>query len=134
MAEQTLNQSPDDNRRAGQPPAWSSAADEVLPGSQGTNTVRGTWSSEGEAGRHHRLQAGSAVASPTAEPGTPSPRFVLPRLDRIAERAQRYPDMAFTTLAHHLDVAMLERAFWGLNPRSAAGVDRVTGTRAEPAF
>jgi group II intron reverse transcriptase/maturase len=51
---------------------------------------------------------------------------VQPRLDRIAEQAQQYPDMAFTTLAHHLDVAMLERAFWGLNPRSAAGVDRVT--------
>ena len=34
--------------------------------------------------------------------------------------------MAFTTLAHHLDVAMLERAFWSLNPRSAPGLDRVT--------
>jgi group II intron reverse transcriptase/maturase len=34
--------------------------------------------------------------------------------------------MAFTTLAHLLDVAMLERAFWSLNPRSAPGVDRVT--------
>jgi len=34
--------------------------------------------------------------------------------------------MAFTTLAHHLDVAMLERAFGSLNPHSAPGVDRVT--------
>ncbi len=34
--------------------------------------------------------------------------------------------MACTTLAHHLDVAMLERAFQRLNPRSAPGVDRVT--------
>jgi len=34
--------------------------------------------------------------------------------------------MAFTTLAHHLDRAMLERAFGSLNPRSAPGVDRVT--------
>jgi group II intron reverse transcriptase/maturase len=34
--------------------------------------------------------------------------------------------MAFTTLAHHLDAALLERAFWSLNPRSAAGMDRVT--------
>ena len=33
--------------------------------------------------------------------------------------------MAFTTLAHLLDVAMLERAFWSLNPKSAPGVDRV---------
>ncbi len=34
--------------------------------------------------------------------------------------------MACTTLAHHLDVAMLGRAFFRLNPQSAAGVDRVT--------
>jgi hypothetical protein len=34
--------------------------------------------------------------------------------------------MAFTTLAHLLDVPMLERAFWSLNPKSAPGVDRVT--------
>jgi group II intron reverse transcriptase/maturase len=34
--------------------------------------------------------------------------------------------MAFTTLAHHLDVAMLESAFQRLNPKSAPGVDRVT--------
>jgi len=47
-------------------------------------------------------------------------------LERIATRAQQYPDMACTTLAHHLDVAMLERAFGRLNPQSAPGVDRVT--------
>jgi retron-type reverse transcriptase len=34
--------------------------------------------------------------------------------------------MACTTLAHHQDVALLERAFQGLNPKSAQGVDRVT--------
>ena len=34
--------------------------------------------------------------------------------------------MACTTLAHHLDVAMLGRAFQRLNPQSAPGVDRVT--------
>jgi len=37
-----------------------------------------------------------------------------------------YPEMVFTTLAHHLDVAMLERAFWKLNPHSSPGIDRVT--------
>ena len=34
--------------------------------------------------------------------------------------------MAFTTLAHHIDVSFLERAFDRLNPRSAPGIDRVT--------
>jgi hypothetical protein len=48
------------------------------------------------------------------------------RLERIATQAQQYPDMGFTTLAHHLDVALLERAFGSLNPKSAPGVDRVT--------
>jgi retron-type reverse transcriptase len=48
------------------------------------------------------------------------------RLERIATQAQQYPDMAFTTLAHHVDVAMLEDAFRRLNPQSAPGVDRVT--------
>jgi group II intron reverse transcriptase/maturase len=37
--------------------------------------------------------------------------------------------MAFTTLAHHLDVAMLADAFRRLNPHSAPGVDRVTWRR-----
>jgi hypothetical protein len=34
--------------------------------------------------------------------------------------------MAFPTLAHHLEVAMLAHAFRSLNPQSAPGVDRVT--------
>ena len=37
--------------------------------------------------------------------------------------------MACTTLAHHLDVAMLADAFRRLNPHSAPGVDRVTWRR-----
>jgi retron-type reverse transcriptase len=48
------------------------------------------------------------------------------RLERIATQAQQSPDRACTTLAHHLDVARLERAFRRLNPQSAPGVDRVT--------
>jgi retron-type reverse transcriptase len=35
--------------------------------------------------------------------------------------------MTCTTLAHHLEVAMLERAFRRLNPHSAPGVARGTG-------
>jgi RNA-directed DNA polymerase len=89
------------------------------PGSQGTNSVRGTWCSEGDAGRHLRTMAGQGQ-------GTPSPLPVPLRLERIATQAQQYPDMAVTTLAHYLDVAMLADAFRRLNPRSAPGVDRVT--------
>src|SRR5215470_9572334 len=100
-------------------PGDTCAREAAVPRSQGTNTVRGTWCSEGEAGRHLRTEAGQG-------PGTPSPVPVPLRLERIATQAQQYPDMAFTTLAHHLDVAMLGRAFQSLNPHSAPGVDRVT--------
>jgi RNA-directed DNA polymerase len=100
-------------------PGETCAREAVRPGSQGTKAVRGTWCSEGEAGRHLRTKAGYG-------PGTPSPVPVPLRLARIATQAQQYPDMAFTTLAHHLDVAMRERAFGSLNPHSAPGGDRVT--------
>ena len=106
-------------------PGQTDASEAGVLGSQGTNSVRGTWSSEGEAGRHLRTKAGHAGTLP-AGPGTPSPVPISLRLERIATQAQQYPDMAFTTLAHHLDVAMLERAFRRLNPQSAPGVDRVT--------
>jgi RNA-directed DNA polymerase len=103
------------HRQPGEPCAREAA----VPGSQGTTSVHGTWCSAGDAGRHLRTTAGQG-------PGTPSPVPVPLRLERIATQAQQYPDMAFTTLAHHLDEAMLERAFQRLNPQSAPGVDRVT--------
>jgi RNA-directed DNA polymerase len=106
-------------------PGETCARETMLSRSQGTNSVRGTWPSEGEAGRHLRTKAGQAGTSP-AGPGTPSPVPISLRLERIATQAREYPDMSFTTLAHHLDVAMLARAFRRLNPQSAPGVDRVT--------
>ena len=106
-------------------PGDTCAQEATRPGSQGTTTVQGTWCSEGDAGRHLRTKAGQAGNTP-AGPGTPSPVPMPLRLERIATQARAYPDMAFTTLAHHLDVAMLEDAFRRLNPRSAPGVDRVT--------
>ena len=90
-----------------------------LPGSQGTDSVRGTWSSEGEAGHH---LSSNVAANPWTSSRAP-PRL---RLERIATQAREYPEMAFTTLAHHLDVSFLERSFYRLNPRSAPGIDRVT--------
>ena len=119
MAERTLTNGKDEDRRAAGPASGSSAPSEVLSKNQGTNSVRGTWTSEGEAGRHMPLQAGAGE-------GTSSPESILHRLERIAAQARQYPDMQFTTLAHLLDVAMLERAFWSLKPDSAPGVDRVT--------
>ena len=58
--------------------------------------------------------------------GTSGPEHVTTKLERIAELARQAPGMAFTTLAHHLDVAMLGRAFQRLNPHRARGAVRVT--------
>src|SRR5713101_3353717 len=54
-------------------PGETCAREVVRPGSQGTKAVRGTWCSEGEAGRHLRTTAGEG-------PGTPSPVPVPLRL------------------------------------------------------
>lgn len=93
---------------------------------QGTESVCGTWHSQGEAGRHPQFSAGSSGPNSLAKAADSESLPVQHRLDRIAEQAQQYPEMAFTTLAHHVDVAMLEQAFHSLNRKSAAGVDRVT--------
>jgi len=100
-------------------PGETCTRETTRPGSQGTTAVHGTWCSEGETGRHLRTKAGQGQ-------GTPRPVPVPLRLERIATQAQPYPDLACTTLAHHLEVAMLERACRRLNPHSAPGVDRVT--------
>jgi len=119
MAEPKLTERKDETCRTARPAVGSLLPSEVLSKPQGTNSVRGTWTSEGEAGRHLPLQAETESRTLSREP-------ILQRLERIATQARQYPDMQFTTLAHLLDVPMLERAFWSLNPRSVAGVDRVT--------
>ncbi len=106
-------------------PGETCAPETQVPVSQGTNSVHGTWNSEGEAGRHLRTKVGHIGTIPRGQE-TPSFLPIPLRLERIATQARAYPDMACTTLAHHVDVALLERAFERLNPQSAPGVDRVT--------
>jgi RNA-directed DNA polymerase len=100
-------------------PGETGARQAEVSASQGTHAVHGTWCREGEAGRHRRTKAGYG-------PETPRPAPVPLRLERIATQAQPYPDRVVTTLAHHLDVAMRDRACGRLNPHSAPGVDRGT--------
>ena len=52
--------------------------------------------------------------------------IVSTKLQAIAEQAIAYPEMVFTTLAHHIDVAWLEEAYRLTNKRGAGGVDGVT--------
>ena len=51
---------------------------------------------------------------------------VLTRLDRITERARKYPREAFNNLYHHLDEDLLWYCFGLLNRDKAPGVDGVT--------
>lgn len=48
---------------------------------------------------------------------------VSTKLQRIAEMARKYPDRAFTTLAHHIDIEWLREAYRRTRKDGATGVD-----------
>jgi len=54
-------------------------------------------------------------------------KSVLTTQQRIAELAQRSPDFAFFSLAHHIDLDWLEMAYHRTRKDGAAGIDDVTG-------
>lgn len=58
--------------------------------------------------------------------GTPSSVDISPRLDRIANLAKDAPSMAFTTLAHHIDLDFLREAHRRTRKGGAVGVDGQT--------
>lgn len=58
--------------------------------------------------------------------GTSSPHDISTKLGRIAELARNAPTMAFTTLAHHIDVDWLREAHRRTRKDGAAGVDGKT--------
>ena len=59
-------------------------------------------------------------------PGTPRPDPVSTKRQRIAELARNCPDMAFTTLSHHIDIAWLRKAYDLTRKDGAVGVDGQT--------
>ena len=58
--------------------------------------------------------------------GTPSPTTVSTSLQRIATLAREAPELAFTTLAHHIDLAFLKEAYRRTRKDGAVGVDGQT--------
>ena len=52
---------------------------------------------------------------------------VLTVQQRIAEVAQRLPELAFTSLAYHIDLQWLEEAYHRTRKDGATGIDDVTG-------
>jgi len=63
--------------------------------------------------------------------GTPSPEDVFTKRQRIAELARNAPDMAFTNLAHHIDIDWLLTAYIQTRKDGAVGVDGQTAADYE---
>jgi group II intron reverse transcriptase/maturase len=63
--------------------------------------------------------------------GTPSPITVSTRQQRLAALAQQAPQLGFTTLSHHLDLAWLLEAYQRTRKGGAAGVDGQTAAGYE---
>jgi RNA-directed DNA polymerase len=57
---------------------------------------------------------------------TPGSATISTKLERIAARARDAPRMAFTTLAHHIDLAWLQEAYRRTRKGGATGVDQQT--------
>lgn len=55
--------------------------------------------------------------------GTPSPSTISTKQQRIATLAREAPDMAFTSLSHHIDVEWLKEAYRLTRKNGAPGVD-----------
>jgi len=77
-----------------------------------------------EAGEGSGL--GKENAANKTRPGRRADLSVPSALDRVREVASRDKDARFTALLHHVDVDRLREAYRALNPKAAAGVDRVT--------
>lgn len=63
--------------------------------------------------------------------GTSSPASVSTKLQRVAKLAREAPEMVFTTLAHHVDLAFLKEAYRRIRKAGAVGVDGVTAAEYE---
>ena len=58
--------------------------------------------------------------------GASTAESMSPSLLEVAERAIREPDGKFHSLAHHIDIPMLMRAYDWIRKDAAVGVDGIT--------
>ena len=54
---------------------------------------------------------------------TPSYKPISTKPERIANQASKYPEQAFTTLAHHIDIEWLREVYRRTRKDGDAGVD-----------
>jgi RNA-directed DNA polymerase len=64
----------------------------------------------------------------------PSSSTVSTKLQRIARLAREAPEMAFTSLSHHIDIEWLHEAYRRTRKDGAAGVDGQTAAESEVAL
>ena len=93
----------------------------IVPSSQG-NHPEGTLGREGDAS--YEPLEGNMI-------GTPRPDTVFTKQQRIAELARNGPEMAFTTLAHHIDIDWMHMAYAQTRKDGAVGVDGQTAADYE---
>ncbi len=63
--------------------------------------------------------------------GTPNPRLISTKLERIAELARKMPGVALRTLAHHMDIEWMREAYRRTRKDGAVGVDGQTAVAYE---
>jgi group II intron reverse transcriptase/maturase len=86
----------------------------------------GRWGSEAQATHCREGEAGHDIPLKGKMGDTLRSQTVSTRLQRIAKQAEDYPQMVFTTLAHHIDVDLLREAYRHTRKNSSPGVDGVT--------
>jgi RNA-directed DNA polymerase len=74
---------------------------------------------EGRASRDTELLEGKMT-------GTQSPSTISTKQQRIATLARQAPEIALTSLSHHIDIEWLKEAYWRTRRDGATGVDRQT--------
>jgi len=84
------------------------------------------WGSEAQATHCREGEAGHNVFVEGKMGDTSRSQTISTKLQGIAEQAERYPDMVFTTLAHLIDVDFLHEAYRRTRKSGAPGIDGVT--------
>lgn len=69
---------------------------------------------------------GKMAGKPSPKPGSQTPGNVSTKLQRIAELARKMPEVALTTLSHHIDLDFLRKAYELIRKDAAPGVDGQT--------
>ncbi len=86
----------------------------------------GRWGSEAQATHCREGEAGYDVLLKGKMGDTSRSQTVSTKLQQIAKQAEDYPQMVFTTLAHHIDVDLLHEAYRHTHKNSSPGVDGIT--------